>query len=119
MLLVQSTRVHDLASRRSHKVNLQVLLIQKPKRAVAIVIGIGKLRISRLAANGAQTLNITRATSNNIHGRLRVLHAIGISGTINNRRKSLRVVYMAENTEVNAVLVKQAFERLLAGTADV
>lgn len=118
MFLIQSARIQDLSSRRPHEVNLQMLLVQKSNRTVAVVLVIRKPRIIGLTANRAQTLNITCTPSNNIHGCLGILHTVGVGGTIDNRQEPLRIVYMAKDTEVNAILVKQALERLLAGTAD-
>lgn len=114
MRLEERRAIQQVPGGRLVEVYLQVLFVSKPDRRIAEIICIGKCGVRGLGANVGEALDISRAASDDIHRRLGVRHAGGISRAIVNREKPLGVVNMAEDSQVDAILVKEPFKRCLA-----
>lgn len=117
--LVQNTRIQDITGRRPNEINLHVLLIQELQLTKAVVVAIGKGSVRSVCPVRVQTLNVTSTTSNNVHWSLRVVHAVGIRRAVDDGVKSLGIMHVPENTDVDAILVEDVFECRLARVAAV
>lgn len=106
MLLVQCTRIQKLSRKGAEKVNLQMITIPNPQRAVAVIVVVGKLRIRRLRSHAAGAFNVARSSGNDVHRGARVLHTIGVRGAVDDGEEALRVMYVAEDAEVHAITVQ-------------
>lgn len=117
MRLVQGRRIQQLPRRRSIKVNLHMLRIQKAYRSIAKVVSIRKSSIRRPRPDGTQPLDIPRPPRDNIHRRLGIIQARRIRRPVDHGPKALRVVHMPKDAKVHAVPVQERLESVAAGLA--
>jgi hypothetical protein len=69
----------------------------------AKIIRIGKCIEREIGAYNSQTLHVTRATSNDVHWCLGIVHTFGVRRSIEDRHEALRVVHMAKDGQVDSV----------------
>lgn len=119
MLLVQNTRVQNLTSRGANEVHAKVISILELHLRKAEVGVVAEDVGGVVAAELAEALDVAWATGNDVHWSLGVLHAVWIGVVLIDGVEALRVVDVAEDADVDAVLVEEVFEGGLAGVADV
>ncbi|KAI1126507.1 hypothetical protein F5Y10DRAFT_211338 [Nemania abortiva] len=117
MRLVQHRLIQHLTSRGAYKLHLQLVLVQDGDARVAEVIRVRKGVVRLLIADRAQALDVAGTAGNDVHRSGWVLEAIGVGGAVVDGHEALRVVHMAEDGEVDAVLVQQRLEGGLARSA--
>ena len=103
--LIQDGRIQHVASRRLDKVYLQMISILEIHSGKAEIVRIGKCIVREIGAYSSQALKVTRATRNDVHGRLGIVHAVGVRRAVEDRHEALRVVYMAKDGQVDSVSI--------------
>lgn len=110
MRLIQHRLVEDLASSGPEELDAQVIRVEDGDARVAEVVGVRE-RVEGLAiADVAETLDIPRAAGDDVHRRSGILQALRVRNVLVDGREALRVVDVAEDAEVDAVLVEQRLE---------
>ena len=119
MLLIQHAPIQNLARLAIDEIHLHPRLAQKVDRRIAKRLIIREPIGRHVLANLAQPFDIPRASRNDIHGRLGVLHARRVCSPVHDGSEPLAVVHVSKHAQVHAVLVEQRLERLLARLAVV
>lgn len=117
MRLIQHRLVEDLAGRRPEELHAQLIRVEDGDARIAKVVSVREF-IKRLPrADIAETLDVPRAAGDDVHRRRGVLQALRVRDVLVHGREALRVVHVAEDGEVDAVLVQQRLEGVAAGLA--
>lgn len=117
VLLIQHRRVQHISRARPNEIHLQMISILETHTSIAEVIRIGKHIGRGIPTNARQPFDVTRPTSNDIHRRLGVIQLRGVRDRVVDGQEALRVVHVSEDGEVDAVLVEQGLESVLASCA--